>query len=156
MSREHKQLGTGWGGTRSGAGRKPQAKRGKNKPSLVPFPAYSEPDPSLKEPPDGLPEAQRRFWLKWAPLALERRTLSRETVPGFEMLCELAARCHSMALEFEMSEVPLKPADVRLYLQATKQVEGLFGRFCLAPFGKPVVSEKPKQAVNPFAQVIGQ
>lgn len=146
MSIEHNRLGTGWGGPRSGAGRKPRAKRWGKKPAVVSFPVYSDPDPSLLEPPGTLPALQRDVWRDWAPLALERRTLSAETAPGFAMLCELEVKRQALGLA----------DDDRLYLLACKQVEGLMGRFCLAPFGKPVVSEKPKQAVNPFAALGGK
>jgi len=144
-----------WGGRRVGAGRKPEPKRRKQQ-GLVVFPGGRPEDKALVEPPSGLSEAQALFWRQWAPLALEKRTLTTETVPAFTMLCELEVRRRAIVAEFDREGAEATPAGLRLYLQAAKQVEGLMGRFCLAPFGKPVVSEKPKQTANPFAQVAGQ
>jgi len=148
--------GHNWGGRRTGAGRKPW----KKKRGVLKMPAVDggktawsiEPDMRLAEPPDDLPEAQGGLWRAWAPLALERRTLTAETVPAFVLLCELEAQKRAISAELDGKPTP---GDRRLFALYSKQVEGLMGRFCLAPFGKPVVSEKPKVAVNPFAQVAG-
>ena len=154
MAFGRKRLSQGWGGARVGSGPKPKPKG--PKPGLVAFPGGLPVDKALLEPPEGLPAVQVEFWRKWAPLALEKRTLTTETVPAFTMLCELEVRRRAIVAEFDREGAEPTPMGLRLYLQAAKQVEGLMGRFCLAPFGKPVVSEKPKQVVNPFAQVIGQ
>jgi len=85
---------------------------------------------------------------------MERRTLTAETVPAFAMLCELEVRRRAIAAEFEKGEP--SPAGLRIFAQFAKQVEGLMARFCLAPFGKPATSDKPKAAVNPWAAVAGK
>jgi hypothetical protein len=119
------------------------------------FPGGREVDKALLEPPAGLPEVQAVFWRLWAGLALERRTLTAETVPAFVLLCELEAKRRAIGAVLEQPGAEPSPAGLRIYAQFSKQVEGLMGRFCLAPFGKPIASEKPKPAANPFAQVAG-
>lgn len=154
MAFGRKRLGTGWGGARVGSGPKPKAPA--PKPGLVMFPGKREADAALLEPPEGLPEAQGAFWRLWAPLALERRTLTTETVPAFVLLCELEAKRRAIGAVLDAPGAEPSPAGLRIFAQFSKQVEGLMGRFCLAPFGKPVAAEKPKPAANPFAQVVGK
>lgn len=154
MGFRNKGLGNtrGWGGARIGSGSKPKQKA--PKPGLVVFQG-GKVDLALAEPPESLPEAQKAIWRAWAPLAIEARTLSADTVPAFGMLCELQVQRLGLLATFEQDGVEVTPGGLRVYLQCVKQVEGLLGRFCLAPFGKPLVSEKPQVAVNPFTQVAG-
>lgn len=146
----------GWGGARVGAGKKPKPK---TKPlpispfAIMPGGRIAD-DPPIDrthaEPPADLPVEQQPFWRVAALLAIERGTLVEATVPAFRMLCELEAK------KIVVGDLIDKGAlgGLRIYLQLCKQVEGLMGRFCLAPFGKPIKAEKPKQKSNPWAQVM--
>lgn len=147
----------GWGGPRVGAGRKPQAK-----PPVSPFAmlrggqqlenALTLPDPALCEPPADLPSDQQAFWRVHAPLAVERKTLTKATVPAFKLLCELYAKKVMVGQMVDKGAL----GGLRIFLQLCKQVEALMARFCLAPFGKPATSEKPKVTENPWSQVAGK
>lgn len=148
MNQEGNHRRAGWGGSRAGAGRKPSAKASKG--GLVAFPG-GKVDLTLAEPPKGLPTAQHAIWREWAPLAIECRTLTGEKVPAFALLCELEMRRRTLAAILDQPGAQPEPAGLRIYAQYAKQVENLMGRFCLAPFGKPVVADKPKPAANPFA-----
>lgn len=136
----------GWGGARIGAGRKP-----KRKVPVSPFSVYlgakAEPPTAteLLEPPKDLPPEQQAFWKEHAPLAVERRTLMPATVPAFRLLCELYVK------KVLVGEMVDKGAlgGLRVWLQLCKQVEGLMGRFCLAPFGKPATVLTTKSAESP-------
>ena len=149
MAFGRKKLGTGWGGARVGSGPKPRAKAATH--GLVSFPGGQPVDRALVEPPADLPKAQASCWREWALLALERRTLTAETVPALKLLCELEVRRRQIAATLDMEGAEPSPMGLRVFAQYTKQVEGLMGRFCLAPFGKPVAAEKPKAVSNPFA-----
>lgn len=149
---------SGWGGSRVGAGRKPKDKRPAS-PFAVVHGARSlesalnvDGDPSrgaLADPPSDLPVELQDFWRSHAPLAIERKTLHKATVPAFKLLCELYAK--KVLVNAMVDKGAL--GGLRVYMQLCKQVEGLMARFRLAPFGKAEESEKPKVAVNPFAQV---
>lgn len=112
------------------------------------------PDPAMSaDPPDDLPGEQAEIWRRYAPLAIERRTLTPATVPMFVLLCELQAERAAVKKTIdqdgrtyikvtvdgagteheELKAHPLK-AD---YAKLAKQVEALMARFCLGPFGKP-------------------
>ena len=155
MGFRNKGLGNtkGWGGARIGSGPKPKPKRAKT--GLVVF-RGGKVDPALAEPPEALPESQKAVWREWAPLALATQTLSGDTVPAFGMLCELQVQRQGLLKTFEQEGAEVTAGGMRIYLQCAKQVENLMGRFMLAPFGKPLVSERPKVAVNPFEQVASQ
>lgn len=134
----------GWGGARVGAGKKPQPKAPKS-----PFAVFDgAKEPSVDMPKD-LPADQQEFWRSNAPLAVERRTLTRATVPAFRLLCELHAKKVLVGIKVDEGEL----GGLRIYAQLAKQVEGLMARFCLAPFGKPTDGGKKKTTGNPFGQV---
>lgn len=146
-----------WGGHRVGAGRKPSPLRKLKTPGkalengLVVF-RGGKTDPALAEPPADLPEAHKAVWRAWAPLALASQTLTGDTVPAFGMLCELQVQRQGLLKTFEQDGAEVTAGGMRIYLQCAKQLENLMGRFMLAPFGKPIVSDKPQAAVNPFEQ----
>lgn len=151
---------TGWGGMRVGSGQKPHGVG----------PGGDDPGVS-EEPPADLPEDQQGFWRTYAPLAIERETLTKHTEASFRLLCEMDAEkratkatlekdgrtyikviCDSSGQEHqELKAHPLTGAYGRL----AKHVEALLARFGLAPFGKPVSPTKPKPKANPFSQVGG-
>lgn len=103
----------------------------------------------LSEPPEDLPEEQQEFWRKYAPFALERKTLTASTVPAFRLLCELNAKKTMVSAMVDKGAL----GGLRVFMQLAKQVESLMGRFCLAPFGKPTYTEKPAKQVNPWAKL---
>lgn len=151
---------SGWGGSRVGAGRKPTKRKDKPEPfrpfAIVP-PSQPSPAPHAADDcstdqcstdqPSDLPADQRAFWALHAPLAVERGTLTDATVPAFRLLCELEAKKAMVGTMVDKGAL----GGLRVFLQLSKQVEGLMARFCLAPFGKPVKGEKPKVASNPWS-----
>jgi hypothetical protein len=83
----------GWGGARVGAGKKPKPKAAPRSPfEVFKGAAPAAPETSCLEPPKDLTDEQQAFWRTNAPLAVERRTLTPETIPAFRLLCELDAR----------------------------------------------------------------
>lgn len=146
------------GGARVGAGRKP-----KTRGAMPSAPASNvvvfdggRAEAISKTPPKDLPADQQEFWRMYAPLALQNRTLTAQTVPAFRLLCELEAEKKAVKETIERDgrtylkvtidgagqehqEVrphPLKPD----YSKLAKQIETLMGKFMLAPFGKPIAS----------------
>lgn len=147
-----------WGGSRVGAGRKPKLKAEK---AASPFSVFTggkttpiepiEPPKDLNEPPANLPEDQKQFWRDHAPLAIAKDTLIAETVPAFVLLCELHAKKVVVGKLVDEGQM----GGLRVFLQLSKQVEGLMARFCLAPFGKPLKAPKPAATANPWAALTG-
>jgi hypothetical protein len=150
-----------WGGARMGSGQKPQKS----------VPPVDEAALALAEPPDGLRNEYRAFWQAYAPLAIEKRTLTRHTVPSFGLLCEVE---HQKRLTLETIEaqgrtfikVTVDGAGVEhqelkahpltgAYGRLAKAAEALMARFGLAPFGKPEqpIGKSKPAAANPWAQV---
>lgn len=59
--------------------------------------------------PEDMPTQQREVWQEWAGKAIETRTLSSQTVPGFTLLCEQEAeRRQIQALVFEQGRTIAK------------------------------------------------
>lgn len=160
-------MANGHGGRRVGAGSKPR-----NVASFVSVDGGRAGDVSPTAP-DDLPEEHRAFWNAYAQTAIDARTLTAQTVAAFRLLCELDAEKRETKATIdrdgrtyikvvvdgagnehqELKSHPLK-AD---YSKLAKQVEGLMGRFGLAPFGKPVASAKPKAAAaNPWASIVNR
>jgi hypothetical protein len=135
-------MSNGWGGGRVGAGKKPEAKP----LSLV----EGNEANGLCLPPSDLPPDQQAFWRDYAPLAVERSTLTESTVPAFRLLCELHAKKAMIGTMVDKGAL----GGIRVFMQLAKQVESLMARFCLAPFGKPAKTERAKPAANPWSQVI--
>ncbi len=155
------------GGARVGAGRKPAAVR----QNVVPFTVTAKAGQSeLLRAPGYLTERERGLWDAWAPLALERGTLSDHHVPAFALLCRLQAEMletgETIARDGrtqlrvtidgagqehqELKAHPLKPD----YRQLAQRVESLLARFCLAPFGKVTPDAgKGDGKVNPWAGI---
>lgn len=130
----------GWGGARVGSGRKPE---------LVPVSMDEiEADP-LMLPPSDLPPEQQEFWRAYAPRAIERQTLTEDTIASFRLLCELHAKKTMVSAMVDKGAL----GGLRVFMQLSKQIESLMARFCLAPFGKPAKTEKRKAPVNPWAQL---
>lgn len=150
---------TGWGGHRTGSGQKGPA-------TVIDGGAASDVNPL---PPEDLPLEQKVFWQEYAPLAIEKRTLTRHTMPAFRLLCELSderlqtkkvldeqGRTYEKAWadssgqeHIELKAHPL----VGAYGRLTKHVESLMARFGLAPFGKPEGPIQKRKAENPWAKL---
>lgn len=140
---------SGWGGARVGAGSKPKAEPLRVVPPQVSDESYEEAPDELTVPPDDLTPEQQEFWRKYAPKAIERKTLTDATVPAFRLLCELDAKKTMVGAMVDKGAL----GGLRVFMQLAKQVESLMGRFCLAPFGKPTFSEKPKKDANPWSKL---
>lgn len=134
-------MAANWGGSRVGAGRKPE-------PLELVTDETSEAD-DLALPPSDLTPEQQEFWRAYAPLAIERQTLTIATVPAFRLLCELHAKKTMVGGMVDKGAL----GGLRVFMQLAKQVESLMARFCLAPFGKPAKTEKPKPPKNPWSQL---
>ncbi len=146
------------GGRRVGAGRKPSVRRavvlgmdGARREDLGPpgplgaAPAPAE-DLELLTPPPDLTPAQQDYWRRWAPLAVEQRTLVPATRPGFRELCEqadlkakLARRIHALGAGSEKAGSRLSA-----YVKLAQRLDSSLARFKLTGMGKPVL-----MAVNP-------
>ena len=152
------------GGARSGAGRKPREKRGvvlgmdgARRVDLRPAVSPEEQSALLK-PPDELSATEKAVWLECAPLALEERTLTPSKVPGFREFCTRLANVR--ALDARIQVLGVATQDALRYSAERRGWATLLAAslkdFKLTAFGKPATSEKPKQAVNPFAALGAQ
>lgn len=159
---------TGWGGKRTGAGKKPARQ-------FAPVVHDGgRPDTGVSAiPPEDVPADQRDFWHRYAGLAIEKGTLTAHTVAAFRLLCEMDAEKRATKATIdkdgrtfvkvtvdgagqehqELKAHPLTGAYGRL----AKATEALMARFGLAPFGKaeaPIAKKQP--AANPWASVAGR
>jgi Phage terminase, small subunit len=150
------------GGARTGAGRKPKRQPLADDSNLVVFDGGKAGDVS-KTPPVDLPEDQRPFWQQYAPLAMERRTLTPHTVPAFRQLCELEAMKAKITRQLNEDgltsgkvttdvtsgeqHLEIKPHPLlRAFSSITKDIKGLLKDFALCSFGKPVVGGSKSKA----------
>lgn len=158
------------GGRRPGAGRKPKSAKqhfltgnaGKRGLELVPKTRdeleAGEPEtapPVLVMPEDLLAqEGERAYWTRYAPQAVAAGTLTVQTVGGFVMLCQVAARADRMWEDIEREGLtysdegiikahPLLPA----YRGLVQRHESLLQRYLLAAMAKPdgAAAPKPKE-----------
>lgn len=151
------------GGARSGAGRKPKKQQQPIAPApesnVVVFEGGRAGEVS-KTPPADLPEDQQGFWRVYAPLALERRTLTAQTAGAMRQLCELEALKATVKQRLDTDgltsgkvttdvtsgeqHLEIKPHPLlRTYTGLVKEIKALQKDFMLCPFGKPV-SGAPK------------
>lgn len=156
------------GGRRVGAGRKPSGRRAivlgmdgvrrDNEPGLAVEPRDTPQEAGLIDPPADLSPAQQEFWRRWAPFAIEQRTLIPATVAGFRELCEqfalkqvLARRIHALGAGSEKAASRL-----RAYVQLAQRLDSTLARFKLTSFGKPAdnAGRARQTAANPWAQVV--
>jgi hypothetical protein len=94
------------GGKRLGAGRKPHTRRERwlggnagHHPLVVVPGGKATASAVVDEPvaqPDVLKDAEAAYWKLWEPLATRRGMLHSDTVPGFVLLCQWAARADAM------------------------------------------------------------
>ena len=123
-----------------------------------PAPAVtSEERAGLLEPPDGLSVAEAKHWRALAPQAIARSTLVPATEAGFRELCARLAQVE--AFDAKIVLVGADTLDALPFLKErrswAKELNTSLKDFRLTGFGKPEFSDKPKKAVNPFAQVAG-
>lgn len=154
------------GGHRPGAGRKPKGQEGnvltmpdRKVRVQPPIPDLPESDRvALSEAPLGVSEAARALWHQWAPQALAERTLTPATAAGFAQLCQQWAYVTSLAKKIDHLGPDTKEAIPYMigYLKLAQRLDASLARFKLTAFGKPAVSDKPKAAANPWAQVAGK
>jgi len=156
----------GRGGRRVGAGRKPGPKpdnvlrmngtRRATTPELPPA-VPAEAQASLREPPADLNAPAQACWRAWADQALAERTLTLATRAGFRELCLRMAMVR--AIDDRIAVLGIATQDALPYLKERRGQAGQLAvslkDFKLTAFGKPATGEKPKAAVNPFAQVAG-
>lgn len=156
----------GWGGRRVGSGRKPSkrpkeialATRDGVSVAMPVAPIVATPvGATAIAPPPRLSGSALDYWHEWAPLAIANGTLTIETVPGFEMLCEEAARRDFLTrLIAEKGELFLKASTGTAYelrphpaestrQKAVKQVESLMARYLIAAMGKSIAPQVPKE-----------
>lgn len=113
---------------------------------------------ALREPPAELVGAGAEFWRLWAGHAITERTLSPATAAGFRELCEQAALTAAIHAKIQKLKPDNKKADpyLKTYIKLSQRLDASLARFKLTAFGKPAVSDKPKPAANPWAQVAGK
>lgn len=160
------------GGARVGAGRKPTRRRpavvlgmdGNRRDLFATASAPGEPSPAavpqqeseLLQPPSDLTPAQQDLWRRWAPLAVEQRTLVPATVPGFRELCEQLALKQTLARRIGHLGAGSERAAGRLglYVKLAQRLDSSLARFKLTGFGKPDTTARARpSAANPWAQV---
>lgn len=143
------------GGARIGAGRKPGRSLAVVVGKFAGAPA--EPDPGLLEPPAELPAEAAACWRRFAPSAVERRTLIAAKVHGFRELC--IRQAYIAALDEKIGHLGVASREALPYLETRRKLAVLLSsslkEFDLTSFGKPATSEKPAKAANPFAAVGG-
>ncbi|OFW37638.1 MAG: hypothetical protein A3J29_06080 [Acidobacteria bacterium RIFCSPLOWO2_12_FULL_67_14b] len=127
---------------------------------------------ALLEPPADLPDvssspalpgvvltSQQVYWRRWAPHAIEQRTLTPATAAGFRELCEVAAFKDELAARLQRFGIDGKAGAERMrtYTRLSQRLDAALGRFKLTAFGKPADGGGGRRqepgAVNPFAQV---
>lgn len=151
------------GGARVGAGRKPkQQKEETAESNIVAFDGGKAGGVS-PVPPHDLPEDQHQFWRTYAPLALEKRTLTPQTLPAFKHLCELEAMRAKVWAQLERDgltsakvttdvtsgeqHLEIKPHPLlAMYSKVVKDVKGYLKDFALCAFGKPIAGGTKSKA----------
>jgi hypothetical protein len=109
----------------------------------------------LLTPPTELPEVVKGVWQVYAPLALGECTLTEATAAGFREFCQQWVYLRELDVTLQRLGPGTKEAEpyFRTYLKLAQRLDSSLARFKLTAFGKPAVSEKPKPAANPWAQV---
>lgn len=151
------------GGARPGAGRpRKTAKQhflsgdaGKRKLALVPTdptaPAAgaAEAEP-LPMPGDLRKESEQALWERWADRAQQAGTLTHATLPGFVLLCQVAARLAEVEEDLDREGLTFKADGVLkshpllpTYRGLVQRQEMLLQRYQLAAMSKAVVVAQP-------------
>lgn len=151
------------GGPRAGSGRKPRHHDGvvlvmPARPGrVVPATPMLEPEEvaGLLTAPAELQDSAKAIWGQWANHAIAERTLTPATAAGFGQLCQQWVYLSMLVGKIDHLGVDTKEAAPYLlsYLKLAQRLDNSLARFKLTAFGKPAISEKPKTAANPWAQV---
>ncbi len=153
------------GGRRVGAGRKPALQpsgivlgmNGQRRQASTPTaPAVSGDErEALLQAPDDLPELARHCWLTYAGHAVAERTLTPATAAGFRQCCQQWAYVAEIDARIQHLGAATQDAQPYLmqYIRLSQRLDASLARFKLTAFGKPVTTDKPKPAANPWAQV---
>lgn len=153
------------GGFRVGAGRKPGSRSAvvlgmdgvrRSETVVSPVAAPTE-DATLLVAPRDLPRDQRKYWTRYAPLALAQQTLIPAHLPGFRELCEQAAFKDGLAKQIRKlkPESPEASDTLRHYEKLVQRLDATLARFRLTGMGKPAspASAARKAAASPWAAV---
>jgi hypothetical protein len=118
------------------------------------------------EVPEDLLASEQAVWMRLAPKALQRGTLTPETVERFRLLCRAVVMEQAMAAKIEVDgwtylDVSVDGAGVQHekvrahplcgpHRGMMQRVEAGMTAFRLAPTGRPIVTtkEKPKSALE--------
>lgn len=125
--------GKGSGGLRTGAGRKPKLKavpRSAVKPPSTNSDAGGAESFEEFDAPDELTREERAYWLRLAPHAFRRRTLTKSTALSFELLCR------NLALERRIAVDPDQVGGAN-HRGVIQRIDAELLRFDLSPNGKP-------------------
>lgn len=130
--------GSGWGGARIGAGRRPNsveagilsgALKAGDRPVARPI--------ELIPAPAELRDAEKLFWDTWAPFACRARTLTPATVGEFRALCAMAVDCEALHAERRLAGWTKRGLALsREWRNLRVRVEVGRRAFQLAPVGK--------------------
>lgn len=150
------------GGKRVGAGRKPKPAHLRmvdggagHRPVLTGVPTTNPSTATAQieefDAPDDLAADARAVWLKLAPLAFKRKTLTRATAYGFELLCR------NIVLERRFAD-SVTEAGGSAHRGMIQRVDAELARFDLAPFGKPIydAEEQPAAPANPLSKFLNR
>lgn len=154
---------SGTGGARPGSGQRP-----KEAVDDTPLP--------IIDPPDYCRDDERAIWLRLAPLAAERGTLTDNEIPGFYSLCQAQAFVEAMkakvlADDFETTKVTLQMDEKGGGLQVVEKkrhhlmtemrgwvmvAKAGLKDFDLTAMGKRRKRKVPEQAQSPLEQLQAQ
>ena len=146
------------GGRRAGAGRKPGRKGvvlgmdGSRRLDATDLPPAVSPEEreSLLQPPSDLSDAAKACWKRWAPQALDERTLTSATEAGFR---ELVLRMSNVQeLDRRINLLGIGTQDSLPYLRERRgqasQLNISLKDFKLSAFGKPATSDVAPPALG--------
>lgn len=157
-----KSKGSGWGGSRVGAGRKPKsaaeraldggASHGRvlqhpNAPAPPATPPAAPPVLDEADAPNDLEGPARKVWLRLAPLAMAKGTLTKDEGLAFEILCR------NVVLEDEYAKSRVDAGGPN-HRGIIKIVDTELSRFGLHGMGKPVVTAG-ESAIDPMEAKYG-
>src|SRR5688572_2748600 len=140
------------GGRRPGAGRKPKSLQARVLPHpSMPPPTTNYPPAEVEEfdAPDALSKEERDVWLKQAPFAFRKGTLTRSTAFAFERYCKMVVQ--------EENEAKSSAVNGANHRGLRREINVLELQFLLTPCGRlvqepaqPGVSAQPQGKLARF------